>query len=244
MQITPVDSAFVSSTLHLQNAPQAVQESVALAAQAWYQCPLTMAFGALSLLTCILMMRQIVSLIPSLVGCILRSKEMLNLQNSARLSRERDMVAMAALIPLCLVATHYRFLDYDWLEGHGLPVVFGFTAGLMFAFGLVKSILSKLLQPRILNAKSYAAVTHGIFTFTIIITEVLLLTVGVLDIIAVQFELAKTILLWEMAALYLICILHKYEILRSRCSVFATILYLCAADFLPTGAVIATVILF
>ena len=52
----------------------------------------------------ILLLGRIVNILPSLLGCLLRWKECLNLEDSVRLSSDRNVFAVFMAVPLCLVA--------------------------------------------------------------------------------------------------------------------------------------------
>ena len=61
-----------------------------------------------SFLIVLLLLRRLVNILPSLLACLTRGKESLNLEASVKLSRDRDVLAMAMIIPFCLTAFYYR----------------------------------------------------------------------------------------------------------------------------------------
>ena len=53
----------------------------------------------ISLLIILMMLRKLVGVFPSLVACLVRAKESINLEASAQLSRDRNFIATALVIP-------------------------------------------------------------------------------------------------------------------------------------------------
>ena len=52
----------------------------------------------------LLLLRQLVGIVPSLLACVIRWKENVNLEASVKLSRDRDYMAFAMIAPFCLMA--------------------------------------------------------------------------------------------------------------------------------------------
>ena len=52
-----------------------------------------------SFLIVLLLLRRLVNILPSLLACLMRGKESLNLEASVKLSRDRDALALAMIIP-------------------------------------------------------------------------------------------------------------------------------------------------
>ena len=60
------------------------------------------------ILTIMPVLRSLVSIFPSLVACLVRSKECFNLESSVKLSRSRDIIALAMFLPFCLLASRFN----------------------------------------------------------------------------------------------------------------------------------------
>ena len=59
-------------------------------------------------LVVLLLLRRLVGIMPSLLACVIRWKESVNLEASVKLSRDRDDMALAMIVPFCLVAFRFR----------------------------------------------------------------------------------------------------------------------------------------
>ena len=71
----------------------------------------------ISFLMVLLLLRRLVNVYPSLLACLIRGKESINLEASVKLSRDRDRITYAMIVPFCLVACRYRLYEPSFLEG-------------------------------------------------------------------------------------------------------------------------------
>ena len=74
-------------------------------------------FVICAFLIVLLLLRQLVGIVPSLLACVIRWKENVNLEASVKLSRDRDYIALAMIAPFCLMAFRYRLYSPGFLEG-------------------------------------------------------------------------------------------------------------------------------
>ena len=51
----------------------------------------------------LVLLESLVEIFPSLVACMVRWKESVNLDASVQLGRSRDIIALAMILPFCLV---------------------------------------------------------------------------------------------------------------------------------------------
>ena len=70
-----------------------------------------------SFLIVLLQLRRLVNILPSLLACLIRGKESLNLEASVKLSRDRDALALAMIIPFCLATFRYWLYCPGFFEG-------------------------------------------------------------------------------------------------------------------------------
>jgi hypothetical protein len=61
-----------------------------------------------------------------------------------------------------------------------------------------------------------------------------------MNVIGTDDATIKTVSFYILAAFYAIFIVRKHQFLLSGCNPFATFLYLCTLEILPTGILIAT----
>ena len=81
-------------------------------------------------------------------------------------------------------------------------------------------------------------------TFFIILTLVLMAMGGILSFIKADPMAIKSAMLWVSAITYALFLLRKFQIFNSSCSFFSSFLYLCALEILPTGALVASALIF
>ena len=101
-----------------------------------------------------------------------------------------------------------------------------------------------VLAPKNMNSKIYMIACKAGRTFFSILTLILLAMAGIMSFIDTPAEVVTDAMLWVSACIYLIYLLRKTQILISSASFFAAFLYLCALEMIPTGALVASAIIF
>ena len=198
----------------------------------------------ISLFVVLTMLRKLVSVFPSLMACLIRSKESINLEASAQLSRCRNFVAAAMILPFCLIVWKDGLYSPTFMEGINENLRFFIILGIFTVYVLTRKMLEHMLMPKVTNSKIYAAACKAGRTFFSILTLTLLSMAGIMSILNVTEVVATDAMLWVSASIYLIYLLRKIQILMSSASFFAAFLYLCALEIIPTGALIASAIIF
>lgn len=229
----PIDSAFVEGILLL---PTEAKEAVeAVSPGHWEDSMTLIIFAAVSLLVGMTMIQRLINIMPSLLGCLIRWKECLNLEASAQLSRDRNIVARFVPIPLCMVAANYSLWEIDLMEKLGPGMRFLCTFGAFLLYLGMRFGLTALLRPRSTSNRTYNVATKAFDTFLITATILTLFSAAVMGVFRCEYELIRTVLFYEICGIYAIHFLRKAQILDSSMSLFSTFLYLCALEILPTG---------
>lgn len=198
----------------------------------------------LSLLIALLLLKTMVGVFPSLIACLTRWKESVNLDASVQLSRNRDITALALVIPFCLTVTRFRLYDPHFMVGLNDNGRLAVTIGILIGWMLLRTFLEHLLRPRKGNPKAYGTARKAAYTYLCILTLLLMLTGGIMAFVDAAPETIKTAMLWISATIYAVLLLRKTQILISSYSFFASFLYLCALEIIPTGALVASAIIF
>lgn len=198
----------------------------------------------ISLLIALLLLKTMVGVFPSLVACLTRWKESVNLDASVQLSRNRDITALALVIPFCLTVTRFRLYDPHFMVGLNDNGRLAVTIGILIGWMLLRTFLEHLLRPRKGNPKAYGTARKAAYTYLCILTLLLMLTGGIMAFVDAAPETIKTAMLWISATIYAVLLLRKTQILISSYSFFASFLYLCALEIIPTGALVASAIIF
>ena len=134
----------------------------------------------LSTLIIILLLKRLVNIFPSLVACMIRWKESVNLDASVQLSRDRDIMAIAMVMPFCLTAGKFDFYSPVWTGQFGADGKLGITIGVFIGYILLRKGLEHVFRPKKMNLKTYRTACTSSHTFFIILT-LTLMAMGVLE---------------------------------------------------------------
>ena len=200
--------------------------------------------AVLSFIVVLLQLRKLVNILPSLMACLIRGKESLNLESSVKLSLDRDSLALAMVIPFCLIAFRYRLYDPRFLDGLSENAYLGVCFAVFLTYMLLRRVLLWVFRPAKMPKKVYGAAVKSAFSFFIILTLILLSMAGIMDVLNLPDTVVRYAMLWVSALIYVLFLLRKTQIFSSSCSVFAAFLYLCALEMIPTGILIVPAIIF
>ena len=192
----------------------------------------------------LLLLRRMVNILPSLLACLIRGKENLNLEASVKLSRDRNLMAMAMALPFCLTAFHYRLYNPGWLEGMPENSVLGVYFAVFITYGLLRLVVKSLFRPQKMPKNIYNTAYKAAFNFFIIGTILLLAVAAVSSVLDLPETDARSAMLWVSALIYTLFLLRKTQIFSTSCSVFAGFLYLCALEIIPTGILLVSAVIF
>ena len=198
----------------------------------------------LSLLVIICLLRRTIEIFPSLLASLIRWKESINLFNSVKLSRDRNMIALSMIVPFCLVVTASGIYSPSYMSTMDEDTRFGITFGVFIIYIVLRTLLERICLPKRRNAHMYRCACISAYTFFILLTILLLSLWGILSVFNANPSSSKDAMLWLSGGIYLIFLLRKTQIFASSCSIFTAFLYLCALEILPTGVLIASAVIF
>lgn len=198
----------------------------------------------ISLLIIITLLRRLVSICPSLLACMIRWKENVNLQMSVKLSTDRNLLALSMIIPFCL--TVYRFGLYrpEFMAEMNEAAGVGVTIGIFTAYMLTRRLCYIMARPRKASQTMYRTSASASYTFFIILALLLLATGGVLSFFDVNPDMIKTAMIWVSACIYAVFMFRCAQIFASSYNFFIVFLYLCALEIIPTGILVVSAIIF
>ena len=197
----------------------------------------------LSLLVIICLLRRTIEIFPSLLASLIRWKESINLFNSVKLSRDRNMIALSMIVPFCLVVTASGIYSPSYMSTMDEDTRFGITFGVFIIYIVLRTLLERICLPKRRNAQMYRCACISAYTFFILLTILLLSLWGILSVLNANPSSSKDAMLWLSGGIYLIFLLRKTQISASSCSIFTAFLYLCALEILPTGALVASAVI-
>ena len=172
------------------------------------------------------------NVLPYLRDSISRARGSAALENSVKVSRDRNLVAAVFLLPAILLMFRYRLYDPAFLQDWSPDLRFLAVAGAFLGFFLLRYLLFRWLMPRRRYDDYQMAYRVG-HTYFILLMLLALTTVGVLYLVGVDEVMVKRFLLVEAGVAYLLYLLRKGQILSASCKPLTTFLYLCALELLP-----------
>ena len=198
----------------------------------------------ISVLIIILLLGRVVNIFPSLMACTLRWKESVNLEASVKHSLDRDMLAIAMILPFCLVVEKFGLYTPSLTATLGPSLHLCAVIGTFLLYYLIRRMLERVIRPQKLAPKTYRTAGRASFTFFIILTFTLLAMGGVMSFIDIEESTIRSAMLCVSALIYGLFLLRKLQIFISGCSFFAGFLYLCALEILPTGILVVSDVIF
>ena len=198
----------------------------------------------LSLIAVMALLRQLVNIFPSLMACLIRWKENVNLQTSLKMRTSRDMIAGAMFIPFCLVVFRFRMYCPGFIDGMADGSRLWATIGMIAAYVMLRFACKLTARTRSTTASIYKNATDSARTYFIILTIMLVTTGGILMFFDTPVSHIRTAMFWISGAIYTLFLLRKTQIFLSSCNIFVSFLYLCALEILPTGVLIASAVIF
>ena len=197
-------------------------------------------FALISLLIIITLLKRLVSIFPSLLACLIRWKESVNLEMSVKLSRDRNILAIALVIPFCLTAFHWDLYSPSFTENLSQTAGLGTTTGVFFAYILLRWALTSICKSKKSRKSAYSTSVAAGRTFFIILTLLLMAIGGTMSFIGVEHQTIKDAMIWISGAIYLLFLLRRTQIFASSYNFFTVFLYLCALEIIPTGVLVTS----
>lgn len=198
--------------------------------------------SAVCVIAGILVLRPIVTVLPRLAGCLLRWKECINLENSVKLGRDRNIFAVFMLLPFCLAVSGYRLYMPGFLEGMRQDAYFGCVCAVFTGYLLMRTAAAAAVRKPKRGDKMWQAAVNSSSGFFCIMACLTLAAAGICSFSGISPETTRLVMLYAMLAVYLVSVFRKFQILRNCCSFLSSILYLCALEILPTAILILSAV--
>ena len=206
-----------------------------------------MLFNILALISffiILLTLNTLTGVFPSLIACIIRWKESVNLDASVQLSRSRDVMAATLIIPFCLVTYKHHVYSPVWIEDLNMNAGLAATVGVFAVFILFRTLLEYWMRPTKMNPKTYKTACKASYTFFSILTLIALATGSIMTFADANPEAIKNAIICISATIYAVFLVRKFQIFMSSCSFFTAFLYLCALEIFPTGLLVVSASVF
>lgn len=190
----------------------------------------------------ILLLPSFMQLVPYLADSFLRARGSSALENSVRVSRDRNTVALVMLLPAQLLIFRYRLYNPDFLAWRSGDSRIWLIAAAFGVYLLLRVVIYVLLKPR-RRYEAYQTAHHTAYTFFILMVLLMLLTAGGMFLLKAPDQVIRTVLYAESGAVYFIFLIRRAQILSLSCNHFRTFLYLCALELIPTAALVVSAVL-
>ncbi len=190
----------------------------------------------------IVLMRSFIHLIPFIADSLLRARGSVALESSVRVSRDRNMVAVAMFLPMLLLSWRYRLYNPSFIADTGPDARMGLIAAVFAGYLLLRLFMYVLLKPR-RRYEQFQVAHHATYTFFILLVILLLFTAGIMYVFGASDATIRLVLYLETAFVYLLFLLRRAQILSLSCNHLRTFLYLCGLEILPTAALVVSAVL-
>jgi len=197
----------------------------------------------ISTVSVIILMRRLLNIYPSLLACIIRWKESINLEASVKHSLDRNMFAVAMIIPFCLIVYRFGIYSPAFMEGINETFSLLIIIGIFGAYFALRRAMIRIMRPKKMNPKTYKAAICCAYTFFIILTLTLFFVGGIMALLKTDPIVTRTAIIWLSAIIYGIYIFRKTQIFTSSCSIFRGFLYLCGLEIFPTGVLVTSALI-
>lgn len=211
---------------------------------AWGQCLTNRIVIAVAVVLLLLDLVDLLSIFPALTHTFKNSRGAASLEHSVSVARSRNIAAILAAIPFCLICDRFALYPAEYWAMMPYGISLAIIAGVLFAFITVRHFIYISVRPRRHDSENAQAIHRLLYTFFIILVVIMLATVAWMVFRDAPDEKIRRVLYWEMAVLYAFAFFREGQILASHCNGFSTILYLCALELLPLGMLVASAMVF
>ena len=188
----------------------------------------------------ILSLPDLIRLYPQLLRCLSRWKGNLELEHSVSLARTRNNVALVGGVALCLIADRWQLVNPSFRLDVPPSLQLAVTTALLMGTVLIHRMIYLATKFRSLTNEYASTLRHTAFNYLILLTSLMLVTVLIAAALRAPDPVIRNVLYAECAVFYLVHLIRFTEILRFRCGILATFLYLCALEILPIGILVFT----
>ena len=229
-----IQELFRQGTLEMSATPVGDLAAV----PAWSGLLANQLLAVLAVILLVVALPDFLRLLPDLLYSFDRTRGAAALEHSVGQARTRNLIALCFALPFCLVADRYAL----WRPGfwQAVPAEWSAPAALggFAAFLLVRELFWLVARPRRLGGEESATLHHAPYNYFILLTILMLVTVGILNLTHTRDGVIHTLLLWETAVVWLVAIFRSGQFLGSFCNVFSTFLYLCALEIIPAALMV------
>ena len=192
-----------------------------------------------SVLLCIMVLGRFMGIFPYLADSLSRLRGCFALESSLRVRQDRNLVAVALVIPSFLLVWRYRLYDPALISGLDSDIRLCAVAFALTAFFLLRHLMFLILRPRY-GTENFRDALRVAYTYFIILMMSLLVIVGILTLTGMDEGTIRWVLYGVSAFIYLLFLHRCLQILSLSCNPLRTFLYLCGLEILPLSLLIVS----
>lgn len=182
--------------------------------------------------------RDILRLLPVLLGTLSNKNICLNIEHISKDSRSRNATAYIMSLPTGMLLGRLELLHPSFLGNLPLGWTIVFTVGFVLAYILLKRLALLLPRPRKIAEDEWKVVQNSWMNY-FILGSILSYIVGIPLILLNVSDTVTSIAVLSILGLFcMVNMVRMIQIISGRCSFMTTILYLCAFEIIPTGSLI------
>ena len=151
----------------------------------------------------ILLLPTFMQLVPYIADSFLRARGSSALENSVRVSRDRNWIAIVMMLPAHLLIFRYRLYNPDFLAFRDGDLRLWLIAASFTAYLFLRVLIYVLLKPR-RRYEAFQTAHHASYTFFILMVLLLLFTAGAMFLFKAPDQVIRTVLYVECGVIYFI----------------------------------------
>ena len=199
------------------------------------------ALVVLSVVLAMALLKRFLQLLPYLADSFLRMRGSAVLESSVRVSQDRDLVAMALVVPAIVVTYHYNLYNPRFLQGLDPTLRLCAVAAALVAYGFLRWLIYVWVRPG--NHLDIFRQAHkGVRTYFIFFMLLVLTSLGVLALAGVESAIIRYVIYAQAALVFLLTLQRCAQLLSLSCNRLRTFLYLCALEILPAALLVVSAV--
>lgn len=234
--ILPAAQAFLAGELEM---PESISPGIGTVPTAWADHPFNSAAVILFTFLALFTLKSFLNILPLLFDSFTRWKGCMTIDSSVRLKSDRNLVGYISILPIALIADRFHLFSAGILDTVPEDWHLAATLGTVIAWLLLRHFFYIICSARARRPETFRTAHSSVFNFIILMAAVMVPLAGIFSFTGISEETERMVLIYAAGFFYLVAILRESQILASFCSQIQTFLYLCALEFIPTGALVA-----
>ena len=166
-----------------------------------------------------------------------------DLEFNVKNSRSRDTLAAILYPAVCIMAYRYGIVRTSFLQEIHPAAALAAIAGATVIFMLFRALMSRIMRPSHIGAKTWKAADKAFCTYFIPAAVLSLIVSWIQELCGVEAGTIRMTILYIWGSIWLVFLFRKLQIFKNSCSLLSAILYLCSLEILPMAVLAAAALL-